>query len=141
MTYNDYLLRYRDTNVCCNPNPAKYAHSAEECEFEGEPSPANIQFYTFDLKEDFNMHESAIGVQVFQQGNFLAQCRSQTDRLTPASIYVACFDGEDQLLFNNFGKDFGRAMFKHGSRRLPVGKYKIFVYPKWGRNFENSSLD
>ena len=33
MPLEDFMERFRDTNICCNPNPRKYIHSVEEVPF------------------------------------------------------------------------------------------------------------
>lgn len=71
MPFEDYMIRFRDTDICCNPDPKKYWHSSEQHHHIRDPHPANIQFYTFSVAEEFELTESSIGLQVFQMGDVL----------------------------------------------------------------------
>ena len=72
MPYEDYMTRFRDTEICCNPDPTKYWHSAEEHHHIRDPHPSNIQFYKFNVAEEFELTESSIGLHVYQMGDVLA---------------------------------------------------------------------
>ena len=62
MAFSDYMSRFRDTNICCNPNPNKFAHSAEEFPLCQEPSPDRISFCKFTVNEEFELQNQAIGI-------------------------------------------------------------------------------
>ena len=69
--------------------------------------------------------------------------KSLSDPLKPVLAYTLVFDSEFNLILDGYSSGYGRQLILSGEEKrvapLPAGSYTVVVYPKWGKNDENSS--